>query len=320
MDSASIYFFITAASYPFLGIYNACAALSRASGNSRLPMGIALLVNVVNIAGNSLFIFGLGLGAEGAAISTLVSRIIAAAVLTVMLRRKPGAINLAGLLKITLIRSMIARILKVGIPSGIESSMFQVGRLLTQRIFTTFGTAAMAGNAIASVINAFSYMPGMAFGMGLLTIVGQCVGAGDYDAAKKYTAKIMKLTYVMLFIISALIFIFKAPMIGLFTLSEEASRLAAVCLSIHCVSMALSWSMSFVLPNALRAAGDARFVMIVSVVSMFAIRVSSAYFITYTLGAGPMGVWLAMGLDFILRGSLNFWRWQSGRWQKMRVI
>ncbi|MDR2767889.1 MAG: MATE family efflux transporter [Treponema sp.] len=320
MEAASVYFFITAASYPFLGIYNACAALSRAAGNSRIPMGIALMVNVTNIAGNSVFIFGLGLGAEGAAVSTLISRVIAAAVLTLMLLKQRGAINLSGLLDISFKRAMIGRILKVGIPSGIESSMFQIGRLLTQRIFSTFGTAAMAGNAIASVINAFSYMPGMAFGMGLLTIVGQCVGAGDYKAAKKYTARVMKMTYVMLFIISAAIFIFKEPMIGLFYLSEEAHRLTTICLSIHCVSMALSWSMSFVLPNALRAAGDARFVMIISVVSMFAVRVSSAYLITYTLGAGPMGVWLAMGLDFIVRGGLNLWRWLGGGWQKMRVI
>ncbi|MDR2181273.1 MAG: MATE family efflux transporter [Treponema sp.] len=320
MEAASIYFFITAASYPCLGIYNACAALSRAAGNSRIPMGIALMVNVTNIAGNSLFIFGAGLGAEGAAISTLISRVIAAAVLTLMLLKQRGAIDLSGLLNLSVKRAMIGRILKVGIPSGIESSMFQAGRLLTQRIFSTFGTAAMAGNAIASVINAFSYMPGMAFGMGLLTIVGQCVGAGDYEAAKKYTAKIMKMTYVMLFIISAVIFVFKEPMIGLFDLSKEAHRLTTVCLSIHCVSMALSWSMSFVLPNALRAAGDARFVMIISVVSMFAVRVSSAYLITYTLGAGPMGVWLAMGLDFVIRGGLNLWRWLDGGWQKMRVI
>jgi putative MATE family efflux protein len=320
MDSASIYFFITAASYPFLGVYNACAALFRASGNSRAPMGIALLVNIINIGGNSLLIYGLGLGAEGAAISTLTSRVIAALVLTLSLVKQRGPINLGGLARVTLNRVMIGRILKVGIPSGIESSMFQAGRLLTQRIFSAFGTEAMAGNAIASVINAFSYMPGMAFGMGLLTIVGQCVGAGDYGAAKKYTARIMKMTYLMLAIISAAIFVVRKPMIALFNLSPEAGELAALCLSIHCVSMALSWSMSFVLPNALRAAGDARFVMFASVVSMFVIRVSSAYFITYTLGAGPAGVWFAMGLDFIIRGSLNLWRWLSGRWQRMRVI
>jgi Na+-driven multidrug efflux pump len=215
---------------------------------------------------------------------------------------------------------MVGRILNVGIPSGVESSMFQAGRLLTQRIFTGFGTAAIAGNAIASVINSFSYMPGMAFGMGLLTVVGQCIGSGDYEAAKKHTARIMGITYGVLFIISAVIFLSMDPLVSIFKLSGEAHRYAVVFLQIHCVSMVLTWSMSFVLPNALRAAGDARFVMLVAVISMFSIRVSAAWFITYFLKAGPVGVWLAMGLDFIIRGSFYFFRWRGGRWREKRVI
>jgi putative MATE family efflux protein len=321
MNPASLYFLITAASYPFLGIYNACAALFRASGNSRVPMRIALLVNCTNIGGNSLFIFGLGLGAGGAAVATLCSRIIAAAVMTLMLvRGRTLPIGLGNLAGFSINRVMAARILKVGIPSGLESSLFQAGRLLTQRIFTGFGTAAMAGNAIASVINSFSYMPGMAFGMGLLTVVGQCIGAGDYGGARKYTARIMKMTYGVLLVISVSIFIGTEGLLDLFGLSAGARQYARAFLRVHCISMALSWSMSFALPNALRAAGDARFVMTVAAFSMFTVRVSAAYLITYVFNAGPLGVWLAMGLDFIIRGSLYLWRWLGGKWQEKRVI
>jgi putative MATE family efflux protein len=319
MAPAAIYFLITAASYPFLGIYNACAALFRAAGNSRVPMWIAFMVNCTNIAGNSFFLFGLRMGAEGAAIATLTSRIIAAAVLTVMLIRSQGPVSIR-LTRTVINRSMTGRILKVGIPSGLEGSMFQIGRLLTQRIFTSFGTAAIAGNAIASVINSFSFMPGNAFSMGLLTVVGQCIGAGDYQGAKRNTVKILKLAWGALFILSSLIFIFLEPLIGLFRLSPAAHDMAKSFLQVHCVSMIVGWIFSFALPNALRAAGDVRYVMWTAAISMFAVRVSFAYLITFAFGAGPLGVWIAMGLDFLVRGTCYLTRWAGGKWQKKNII
>ncbi|MCL1813156.1 MAG: MATE family efflux transporter, partial [Treponema sp.] len=229
-------------------------------------------------------------------------------------------IGLGGIRRFSLNRSMTARILNVGIPSGLESSMFQFGRLLTQRIFTVFGTAAIAGNAIASVINSFSFMPGIAFCMGLLTVVGQCMGAGDVEAAKQNTSRIMKLCWFTLFVISSLIFLFMKPLIGIFNLSPEATAMTRTFLQVHCVSMILGWTFSFALPNALRAAGDVRYVMISATVSMFAVRVSSAYFFTFALGMGPLGVWIAMGLDFCFRGACYLYRWKSGKWQGKSVI
>jgi putative MATE family efflux protein len=321
LDAADIYFLITAVSYPFLAVYDAGAALFRASGNSGTPMRVSVLVNILNAGGNAFFIFGLRIGIAGAALSTLISRIIAAVVLTVLLTRSGGKVmNLSGILKIGLCRTMIRRILRIGIPGGLENSMFQIGRLLTQRIFTTFGTSAIAGNAIAGVINSFSFMPGLACGMAILTIAGQCIGAGDYRTAKRQTKKIMVLTYVTVIVISVLIYIFMEPLVGLFQLSPEANKLARVFLRVHCISMAIGWPMSFALPNALRAAGDVRYVMIVATVSMWIVRVSAAYLLCYPLGIGPLGVWLAMGADFISRGSFYLVRWIRGRWQTKTVI
>jgi putative MATE family efflux protein len=321
MIAASRYFFITALSYPFLALYNANAALFRAVGNSKVPMRIALLVNILNIAGNVCFIFVLKIGVAGAALSTLICRITAAMITTSMLNRSAASpVSLSGLSRIRFKRPMIRNILNVGVPSGLESSMFQIGRLATQRIFTVFGTGAIAANAIASVINSFSFMPGMAYGMALLTIVGQCVGAGDYTAAKKETAKIMKLAYITLIIISALIYLFLEPLVSLFRLSPQAHDMAKSFLRIHCISMAAGWPVSFALPNALRAAGDARFVMIAATVSMWTVRVSAAYLFTFVLGLGPLGVWLAMGADFVVRGASYYCRWVRGRWMEKRVI
>jgi len=321
MKAASVYFLITAISYPFLAVNNANAALFRAIGNSKVPMLIALLVNIMNIAGNAFLIYGLKIGVAGAAISTLVCRITASTITTTMLNRnKTSSISLSGLTRVRFIKSMIRNILNVGIPSGIESSMFQIGRLLTQRIFPVFGTSAMAANAVTGVINSFSFMPGTAYGIALLTIVGQCVGAGDYTEAKKQTRKIMKLAYITLFTMSALIFIFIEPLVSMFSLSAEAHNLAKTFMSIHCISMALGWPISFAMPNALRAAGDARFVMMASTISMWVVRVCAAYLFTFTLGVGPLGVWLAMGADFFVRGSAFTLRWRSGKWQEKRVI
>jgi Na+-driven multidrug efflux pump len=198
--------------------------------------------------------------------------------------------------------------------------MFQIGRLLTQRIFPVVGTGAIAANAVASVINSFSFMPGTAYGIALLTIVGQCVGGGDYTEAKKQTFKIMRLAYITLFFMSAIIFIFMESLVGMFSLSDEAHNLAKGFLRIHCISMALGWSISFALPNALRAAGDAQFVMVASSISMWVVRVCMAYLLTFTLGVGPLGVWLAMGADFMARGASFTMRWRSGKWQEKRVI
>ncbi|MDR0455101.1 MAG: MATE family efflux transporter [Treponema sp.] len=321
MEAAAVYFFITGLSYPFLAMYNANAALFRAVGNSKVTMRIALLVNIMNVAGNTIFIFVLKIGVMGAALSTLMCRITAALITTIMLNRNVNSpISLSGLFDFRIVRPMIRNILNVGIPSGLESSMFQVGRLLTQRIFTFFGTVAIAANAVSSVINSFSFMTGNAYGIALLTIVGQCVGAKDTAQAKKQTFKIMKLAYITMFIVSAFIFICVKPLVGLFNLSPEAQNMAKTFLQVHCISMALGWPVSFALPNALRAAGDARFVMLAATISMWTVRVSAAYLITFVMGIGPLGVWLAMGADFVVRGVFYCSRWVGGKWQEKRVI
>ena len=321
MDGAAVYFLITGLSYPFLALNNANAALFRATGNSKIPMRIALLANSINIAGNVLFIFVLRLGVMGAALSTLICRVIASGITTSLLyRNNTSPVSLSGLFKVRIVRSMIKNILNVGIPGGVESSMFMVGRILTQRIFPYFGTAAIAANAITTVINSFSFMPGTAFGLALLTITGQCVGAGDYAAAKKHVFKIMKMAYISMFCINCIVFICMGYLVTLFNLSPEAQELTVSFLRIHCISMALGWTMSFTLPNALRAAGDVRYVMVVAVVSMWLVRVSAAYLFTFALGLGPLGVWLAMGADFAVRGIMYFRRWIGGKWQGKRVI
>jgi putative MATE family efflux protein len=321
--AADTYFLISALGYPFLALYNAAAALFRSMGNSRVPMLIALLVNVLNIGGNALLIFGFRMGVAGAALSTLISRGLAALILIVLLMRgryRRSAVSLSGLFRVRVDLPIIKSILYVGIPNGVENSMFQVGKIMVARIFTSFGTAATAANAIATAINSFSYMPGNAFGLGLLTVVGQCVGAGDSGAAKKYTARIMKWGYLVLALINGGVLLSMNGIVGIFDLGPQTVGLLKSYLLIHGIAAPLFWAPAFILPNALRASGDVRYCMIVSSVTMWIVRITTSYILAYSLGIGPNAAWFAMGADFVVRGLFFTLRWTGGRWQGKTVI
>jgi len=321
MQAAHIYFLITALSYPFLALYTSASALFRCMGNSKITMTTALLMNILHIGGNVLFIYVMKMGVAGAALSTLIGRILAAwFLMRLLMKDKTRIINLIGLKKVSFEGAMIKRILNIGIPSGLEASMFQIGKILITRIVTAFGTVAIAANAVSSTINSLAFMPGNGYGMGLLIIVGQCIGAGDYLAAKRYTKKIMILAYATYLVININVFIFMNGIIGIFNLSVEAHQMCVTFLRIHCVTSTLFWCMSFVLPNALKAAGDARYVMIVAACTMWIVRVCSAYILAFPLGFGPVAVWLSMGMDFIFRGFFFLRRWLSNKWIEKKVI
>lgn len=321
MAAAETYFWISALGYPFLALYNASAALFRSMGNSRVTMVVSLLVNLLHIAVNFILIYGLRLGVAGAAISTLISRIAAALSLSgMLLSRRAGPLSLLGIFKIRIEPRIIRSILRVGVPSGLESSMFQLGKILVSRVATTFGTAAIAANAVTGVIISFANMPAGGFGLAMITIVGQCIGAGDYAAARHFTGKLMKMVHVIMFVISLLTLIFMDPIVGFFNLTGSAHEMAKSFLWVLCISSPIAWPLSWTLPNALRAAGDARYVMILAAISMWAVRVLGAYLCAYTFGFGVIGVWYAMVADWCVRALFYTHRWLCGRWQGKRVI
>jgi putative MATE family efflux protein len=281
------------------------------------------LVNILNICGNALLIFGFRMGVAGAAWATLASRGAAAFILTALLMRggyRHSPVSLAGLFTIRLDWPVIKTILNIGIPNGVEGSMFQIGKILVSRIFTSFGTAAIAANAISTVINSLSYMPGNAFALGLLTVAGQCMGSGDAEAAKRYTIKIVKYGYIVLAVINGFILLNMNSVIGIFNVSPEAVSLLKAYLWIHCIAAPLFWPLAFILPNALRAAGDVRYCMITSTITMWVVRITAAYVLAYATPLASVAVWFAMGLDFIVRGGFNLNRWLGGRWKEKKVL
>ena len=322
MSSALVYFLLTAAAYPFMGIYNAGAALFRAMGNSKVSMFCSLIINLINIAVNAIFIFGFQFGAAGAGIGTLVSRIAAAVIIMALLNHPDHLVRVDGLLRFQLNGGMIKRILFIGIPNGLENGMFQAGKLMVLNLITTFGTSAVAANAIANSVAGVVNVPGMALGLAIITVVGRCMGAGATDQAVAYTKRLVGACYIFMLVMSTGMFFLADFLVSLFNLSPEAVGMAAQVLRICAVDNVIFWPMSFTLPNSLRAAGDAVFTMMVSLCSMFACRVALSYVLacSWGLNLGLAGVWLAMVADWIVRAFLFLLRDWRGGWKKIKGI
>ena len=325
MQNAEIYFIISAISYPFLGVYNAGAALFRAIGNSRVSMYTSLVMNVINIGGNAVLIFGFGLGVMGAALATLTARIVSALVMVVLLSRKDNPLCIAtpGCMKPqrdVIGKSLIKSILKIGIPNGLENGMFQIGKLLVSRLTATFGTAAIAANAVANSVAGFANIPGIAIGLAIVTVIGRCIGAGEKEQAKYYSKRLLGLAYAGMVLADLALFVLVKPIIACFALSAEAARIATQLLVSFAICAALIWPLSFTLPNVLRAAGDAKYTMEVSVFSMWVFRVASSYFFAGTMGLGVLGVWIGMYVDWGFRTLLFVIRYRRGKWLEKRVV
>lgn len=320
MTNAEIYFVISAISYPFLGMYNAGAALFRAIGNSKISMYTSLIMNVINISGNALLIFGFGLGVRGAAFATLFARVVSAVVMISLLVKKdnPLCISTPGALRPR--KDVIGKILRIGIPSGVENGMFQIGKLLVASLTATFGTAAIAANAVSNNIAGFANIPGNAIGLAMVTVIGRCIGAGEKEQARYYSKKLMKLAYAGMICTNLLLLLAVRPLLSCFHLSTEAFGIAVQLLSTFAVCASLIWPLSFALPNVLRAAGDARYTMLVSVFSMWVFRVASSYFFAGTLGMGVLGVWIGMYVDWVFRSLLFVVRYKNGKWLGKRVV
>lgn len=313
---ADTYFVIVEASIPFLAVYNAGAALFRMMGNSQISMWVSLLMNLINVGGNAWLIFGMGMGVEGVAIPTLVSRMFAAASILVLLRRKDLPLKID---RFTLKHDpyVVKNILRFGVPNGMESSMFQLGKILLLSTVSVLGTASVAANAIGNTFATFHCMPGLAIGLAMVTVVSRCVGAGDIGKARFYTKKLMKLTYLFMGICIAITLIVMSPVLRLYNVSQEAENYARQIIWFHGIAGAVFWPMAFALPNALRAAGDTRFTLVASSVSMWTMRVGFGILLGRFWGMGVVGIWVAMFFDWLLRIALFVPRFHGHKWETM---
>ncbi|MEG0360253.1 MAG: MATE family efflux transporter [Longicatena sp.] len=320
MENALIYFKISAWSYPFIALYNSGAALFRSMGNSKISMTTSLFMNAINIVGNAILIYGFQMGVAGAAISSLFARIVGACFMLYLLRSKENAIYIDNYREWNINGNMIKKILTIGIPNGLENGMFQIGKILVQGFVAGFGTIAIASNAVANNIAQMEVIPGAAIGLAMISVVGRCVGANDYDQARYYMKKLVKWAYVSMILLNIVILCFAPYILNIYNLSSETSASALHLLWIHGVFAMLLWPASFTFPNALRASGDVRFTMCVSILSMWICRICLSYVFGNLLGLGVEGVWLAMCSDWALRVVCFIVRYRSNKWTEKRLI
>ncbi len=317
---ADTYLCIVAFSLPGIVLYQAGAAIFRTMGNSKVTMWISLMMNVINLAGNALLIYCLKMGTAGAAISTLAARTAAAVVILVLLLDEKRDLHLVLKEKIRLRWTLIKKILQIGVPNGMENFMFQMGKILVLSLVSTFGTQAIAANSVANNIISVQSLPGTAVSTGITTVVARCVGKGDFEQTRYYMRRLMVLMYTALSAFNILVFLFVPLILAMYELSPETAELATRMTLIHTIGSVLIWPLTFGLPTGLRAAGDVKFTMIVSVLSMWICRVGMAYVFAQWLGMGAVGVWLAMMVDWLARSVFYVPRWLGGKWRSMRVV
>ena len=320
MNAAQIYFFYTSMSFPFIALYNAGSSIYRAQGNTRLPLIIAVTSNGLNIIGNLILIWGAGLGVAGAALATLGARAFSAVVVFGCLRKKEQELVVRDYFSIRPDRKKIHAILSLGIPSGIENSMFQFGKLAIQSTVSTMGTVAIAAQAMTNILETLNEIGGIGIGIGMMTVVGQCMGAGRKDEAVYYVKKLTIWANLTIAAGCILVYLLTKPVTVLGGMEPESAALCLYMMGWITLIKPLVWTLSFVPAYGLRAAGDVRFSMITSCTTMWVFRVSLCIYLSRVRGMGPMAVWIGMFADWTARAVIFSWRYFSRRWLKHQVV
>ena len=300
MKDAEVYMFFTAASFPFLAVYHAASSIFRADGNTKLSMLVSLGMNVMNIAGNALCIFGLGMGVEGVAIPTLLSRIAAAAAICFFLQAPDNRLRISGLSLFRPDGGILRQIFSIGIPASVESALFNMGKVMLQSLVSTLGTASIAAYAVAGSLANYLYLPGAALGTAITTVVGQCTGAGEPGQAKSYTKLLILMDYLMLLPVCTAMIAGRGFWVSFYHLSPYSAYLSENLLLSHSIAM-LIWPVAFLLPYYYRATGRAAFSMVVSVFAMMVFRIGFAYIFVVLLDKNVLWIWYAMFIDWIFR-------------------
>lgn len=317
---ANTYLMITAVSIPFLALYNAGAAIFRTMGNSKLPMKVMLVMNIAHAVGNAVLIYGFHFGTEGVAIPTLLARIAAAVIIITLLLNQKQLLYIKKSFKHKFNWSVIKRILSIGIPYGLENGLFYLGRIIVLSLVATFGTAAIAANAVSGTIVMFQVLPGMAIGLGLTVVIARCIGAGDYEQAKYYTKKIIGIVYAAHVVSCALVLTLLPFIMDVYGLSENATILTTQNVWWHGAFMVVIWPLAYTLPVVFRASGDAKFPMIIGALSMFFCRIALAYLLSIYFNMGMFGTWVAMFIDWVVKAVIFVFRYINGKWTTFHMI
>lgn len=318
--AAITYFLITALSYPFLGLYNSATAIFRSMERTSVTMYVSLLVNVVNVIGNVIGVFVLRAGVAGVAVPTLIARMAGAVIMVGMSFSPKNAVYVKLENAYVLEHDLIRRILKIAIPNGIENGLFALGKVLVTSIVAVFGTSQIAANGVANSIDMIAIIVVNAMNLAMITVVGQCRGAKEDGQAEYYTRKLMKISYAATGILGVLVIICLPLIRNFYQLSDETWRLACILVVMHNILAFFLHPTSFNLANSLRASGDAKITMYIGIGSMIVFRLGTAWLLGIVFQMGIIGVWIAMGMDWLARSVVFVVRYKSSKWRKIYVI
>ena len=318
--NADVYLYFMALSIPFLAIYNAGAAIFRTTNNAYTPMQILFVCDILNVIGNAICIYLLGWDVRGVAIPTVISRLLAALLILHFVVDENYKLHIKKTLKHKFDTKILRKVLKIGIPYGVENGLFQLGRVLVLSLVSTFGTMAIAANSVGYAIGIFSVLPGFAINLGLTAVISNCVGANDYEQARYYNKKCLVIVVISHIVINAIIFASLPYVLGVYSLSAKTAAMTTEMVIWHGIFAIIIWPLSFTLPATFRGAGDSKSVMYISLAVMFTCRIALSYVIADWMGIGVFGTWIAMFIDWYVRAAIYIYRYFSNKWTEYRVV
>ena len=320
MEACVTYLRISAYSYPALAIYNAGAAVYRSLGRTDVTMYLSVASNIINVIGNLIGIFVLHAGVAGVAYPSLIARIFSAIVITALCFRRKNGVFYRGKWIFRWDSAAMRQILNIAVPNGLENGVFQLVKVAISSIVALFGTYQIAANGVAQSIWSLAALAGVAMGPVFITVIGQCMGNGDTDAAEHYFKRLTRITLLISSAWNLLIFLLTPFFMKFYALQPETKRLVIWLVLIHNVFNAAAYPFSGALSNGLRAAGDVKFTMYVSVISTIAVRLLLSWLLGIVLKMGVIGIAIAMVCDWSIRAVIFFWRQKSGKWKTFQVI
>lgn len=320
MTACESYLRITTMSLPFLAVYDAGAALCRSIGKTDVTMNVSIAANIVNVIGNCAGVFLLNMGAVGVAWPSLISRVLSAAAVTAYCFKKQNPVRYRLANIFVWDGSLLKKIMGIALPNGVENGVHQLVKVALSSMVALFGTYQIAANGVAQSIWSLASIMGLAMAPVYTTVIGQCMGARDIDAANFYFKKLNKITLALSILWNALIFAVTPLIVRCSAISSEAKELVIWLVLINNIFNDLAYPFAGSLGNGLRAAGDVKFTMIVSITLTIAARLFFSALFGLRLGWGVIGVAIGMSIDLVFRGAIFLWRLKSQKWTQFQLV
>lgn len=319
MEACKTYLRISVYSFPALGIYNAGTALYRSIGKTSVTMKISIVSNLINVAGNLIGVFVFRAGVAGVAYPSLIARTFSAVVITLLCFREKE-VRYVGRWIFQWNRELLKKMFSIAIPNGVESGIFQFVKVALSSVVALFGTYQIAANGISQSIWSVAALISVTMGPVFITVIGQCMGAGDIRQAEYYFRKLTKVTVCISVAWNTLIFLITPLLIKIFAVSRQTGQMILYLVLIHNIANAVVFPFADPLGKGLRAAGDAMFTMGISLFTTIGVRLILSILLGIVLDLGVIGIALAMCLDWTVRGVIFWIRFRQGKWKTYRVI